>query len=162
MAGNIWIINRNDNFLFFGFFMENRETRKIYSVCTIFSDERIFVFDYNLVFGIIAKKKGMKRRLLNFVILIVLCGFPAFYAAAAVSLFSDYGQIQNVQNYSSNPFWSPNAPYNQRFPQPVYAGNDFSAVHLYRGVLQVGKSCGSIYDTPEDLYRDHSGCHKGL
>lgn len=63
----------------------------------------------------------MKRRLLKFLISVELCGFPAFYATAAISLFSDYGQIQNVQNYSSNPFWSPNAPYNQRFPQPVYA-----------------------------------------
>lgn len=34
--------------------------------------------------------------------------------------FSKYGQIQNVQNYSSNPFWTPNAPYNQRMPQPIY------------------------------------------
>ena len=63
----------------------------------------------------------MKRRLLKLLIFVELCGFPAFYATAAVSLFSDYGQIQNVQNYSSNPFWSPNAPYNQRLPQPVYA-----------------------------------------
>ena len=39
---------------------------------------------------------------------------------AAPSLFSDYGQIQNVQNYSTNPFWTPNSPYNQRLPQPVY------------------------------------------
>ncbi len=35
--------------------------------------------------------------------------------------FSKYGQIQNVQNYSSNPFWTPNSPYNQRMPQPIYA-----------------------------------------
>lgn len=34
--------------------------------------------------------------------------------------FSQYGQIQNVQNYSSNPFWNPNSPYNQRMPVPVY------------------------------------------
>ena len=34
--------------------------------------------------------------------------------------FSQYGQIQNVQNYSSNPFWNPDAPYNQRMPVPVY------------------------------------------
>lgn len=55
--------------------------------------------------------------------------FGCFYALgaySAVSLFSDYGQIQNVQNYSTNPFWSPNAPYNQqRAPQPVYVqGNN--------------------------------------
>lgn len=41
--------------------------------------------------------------------------------------FSQYGQIQNVQNYSSNPFWNPNAPYNQRMPVPVYVqGTDIS------------------------------------
>ncbi len=34
--------------------------------------------------------------------------------------FSQYGQIQNVQNYSSNPLWNPNGPYNQRMPQVVY------------------------------------------
>lgn len=34
--------------------------------------------------------------------------------------FSQYGLIQGVQNYSSNPFWSPNAPYNMRMPVPVY------------------------------------------
>ena len=34
--------------------------------------------------------------------------------------FSKYGQIQNVQNYSSNPFWDPSSPYNQRMPVPVY------------------------------------------
>ena len=40
---------------------------------------------------------------------------------SATTPFSQYGQIQNVQNYSSNPFWNPNAPYNQRPPVPVYA-----------------------------------------
>ena len=63
----------------------------------------------------------MKGNTLKSLLLSVICGFYAFGATAAVSLFSDYGQIQNVQNYSSNPFWSPNAPYNQRLPQPVYA-----------------------------------------
>ena len=33
---------------------------------------------------------------------------------ATTTLFSKYGQIQNVQNYSSNPFWDPSSPYNQR------------------------------------------------
>ena len=48
--------------------------------------------------------------------------------ANAVAPLSQYGQIQNVQNYSSNPFWSPNSPYNQRvMPTPVYAtGPDVS------------------------------------
>ena len=38
----------------------------------------------------------------------------------ATTPFSQYGQIQNVQNYSSNPFWNPDSPYNQRMPVPVY------------------------------------------
>ena len=33
---------------------------------------------------------------------------------------SQYGLIQNVQNYSTNPFWTKNSPYNQKFPQAVY------------------------------------------
>ncbi len=42
--------------------------------------------------------------------------------------FAQYGQIQNVQNHSSNPFWSPNSAYNQRGPQAVYVqGADLTA-----------------------------------
>ena len=33
---------------------------------------------------------------------------------------SQYGLIQNVQDYSSNPFWTKDSPYNQKFPTPVY------------------------------------------
>ena len=62
----------------------------------------------------------MKKRVFKFLLVSVFCGFYTLVATAATSLFSDYGQIQNVQNYSSNPFWSPNSPYNQRLPQPVY------------------------------------------
>ena len=39
---------------------------------------------------------------------------------ASPSAFSNYGNIQNVQSYSSNPYWNPNSPYNQRMPTPVY------------------------------------------
>lgn len=47
----------------------------------------------------------------------------AFFAtlAHADTPFSKYGVIQNVQNYSSNPFWNPDGPYNQRMPTAVYA-----------------------------------------
>ena len=38
----------------------------------------------------------------------------------AIRPVSQYGLIQNVQNYSNNPFWTPLSPYNQKFPQPVY------------------------------------------
>lgn len=73
-------------------------------------------------------KVGMARDYLRFLILAELCGFWTFSATAATSIFSDYGQIQNVQNYSTNPFWSPNSPYNQRLPQPVYVqGADLNA-----------------------------------
>lgn len=34
--------------------------------------------------------------------------------------FSKYGQIQGVQNYSSNPYWNNGSPYNQTLPVPVY------------------------------------------
>lgn len=47
---------------------------------------------------------------------VVLCA----NADAATQPLSKYGQIQNVQNYSSNPFWNPSSPYNQRMPQPIY------------------------------------------
>lgn len=77
----------------------------------------------------------MRNNILKSLLFSVLCGFWAFSATAAVSLFSDYGQIQNVQNYSSNPFWSPNAPYNQRLPQPVYVqGADLNSEDCLRAV----------------------------
>ena len=60
------------------------------------------------------KYKHLKS--LSFVMFGALCTF----CANGASLFSNYGQIQNVQNYSTNPFWTPNSPYNQRLPQPVY------------------------------------------
>ena len=63
----------------------------------------------------------MKGNIFKSLLCTVVGCLYVFTAHATVSLFSDYGQIQNVQNYSSNPFWSPNAPYNQRLPQPVYA-----------------------------------------
>ena len=67
----------------------------------------------------------MKAGKIRSLIIAVIGCFYAPVAYSAVSLFSDYGQIQNVQNYSTNPFWTPNAPYNQRMPQPVYVqGNN--------------------------------------
>lgn len=73
-------------------------------------------------------REGMIGKSLKSLLVAFACGLYAFAATAAVSLFSDYGQIQNVQNYSSNPFWSPTAPYNQRLPQPVFAtGADLTA-----------------------------------
>ena len=57
------------------------------------------------------------KTLLHF--LIISC--ITFSDAWAAKPLSNYGNIQTVQNYSSNPFWTPDAPYNQRMPTPVYA-----------------------------------------
>ena len=61
----------------------------------------------------------------------VLCAFCANDARAAQNaptLMSKYGEIQSVNKYSSNPFWTPSSPYNQRFPTPIYAtGADLTA-----------------------------------
>lgn len=54
------------------------------------------------------------------VICISVCALMAGELHADSKPFSQYGLIQGVQNYSSNPFWSPNAPYNMRMPVPVY------------------------------------------
>ena len=60
--------------------------------------------------------------------------------------FSQYGQIQNVQNYSSNPFWNPNGPYNQRMPQAVYVdGPEINAGDCQRTVAAlVANVCATI------------------
>ena len=65
--------------------------------------------------------------------------FALFFALncdAASSLFSNYGQIQNVQNYSTNPFWTPNnASYHRSFPRPVYAqGTDLDTAECTNAV----------------------------
>lgn len=61
------------------------------------------------------------------------------------AIMSQYGLIQNVQNYSSNPFWDPNGPYNQRMPQPVYVqGADLNAAQCQSVVSQlVAAQCAS-------------------
>ncbi len=53
--------------------------------------------------------------------IVSLCAMAGISAAYAVAPLSQYGQIQNVQNYSTNPFWSPGQQYNKRImPSPVY------------------------------------------
>ena len=77
----------------------------------------------------------MKARYLRFLLSFVLGGFYAFSGNAASSIFSNYDQIQNVQNYSTNPFWTPSSPYNQRLPQPVYVqGADLTAEDCFKVV----------------------------
>lgn len=65
----------------------------------------------------------MRRKTTLFTVFFALFCVSAANSASfpeAPKPFSPYGQIQNVPNYSSNPFWNPNGPYNQRMPQPVY------------------------------------------
>ena len=50
-----------------------------------------------------------------------LCAGNAYAVGTAPAVFSQYGEIQSVKNYSSNPFWNKNSPYNQNFPKPIYA-----------------------------------------
>lgn len=63
----------------------------------------------------------MKTSTLFFIIGAILAA-PAMATTfpSATTPFSEYGQIQNVQNYSSNPFWNPDSPYNQTMPVPIY------------------------------------------
>ncbi|MBO7066466.1 MAG: hypothetical protein J6W40_02485 [Alphaproteobacteria bacterium] len=77
-------------------------------------------------------------------ILSILCMFGLAHVAGAAPIsttsssiqpISQYGLIQNVQNYSSNPFWNPNGLYNQRMPQPIYAqGADLNTADCQRTV----------------------------
>ncbi len=64
----------------------------------------------------------------------LICGI-ANASQPSSAPFSQYGQIQNVQTYSSNPFWNPNGPYNQRMPQAVYVdGPEMNAGDCIRTV----------------------------
>ncbi len=62
-----------------------------------------------------------KRHIKHIFLICCLYGLFAPYVSDASTPFSKYGVIQNVQNYSTNPFWNADSPYNQRMPQPVYA-----------------------------------------
>ena len=78
--------------------------------------------------------------------LCALCIFDVAHGATSPTAFSQYGQIQNVQTYSSNPFWNPNGPYNQRMPQVVYAdGPEINAGDCQRVVSAlVANVCATI------------------
>lgn len=57
---------------------------------------------------------------------------------SGTQLFSQYGQIQNVQSYSSNPFFNKDSPYNQRLPVPVYVtGTELTAAECRAAVASV-------------------------
>lgn len=74
----------------------------------------------------------------------VLCAYWAHYAYAAQSaptLLSKKGEIQSVNKYSSNPYWNPDSPYNQRFPAPVYvSGPDLTSGDCNRVVSSLIQS----------------------
>ena len=60
---------------------------------------------------------------------------PIATGTTSIQPISQYGLIQNVQNYSSNPFWNPNGLYNQRMPQPIYVqGADLNTADCQRTV----------------------------
>lgn len=81
---------------------------------------------------------------INFGIFSVLCtgaltvathAAPIAQNTTSIQPISQYGLIQNVQNYSSNPFWNPNGLYNQRMPQAVYVqGADLNTADCQRTV----------------------------
>ena len=49
------------------------------------------------------------------------CYTPFVHAAQPTpKIMSKYGEIQSVNNYSSNPVWTPDSSYNQRMPTPIY------------------------------------------
>jgi len=81
---------------------------------------------------------------------IIVCGIMTAHAAIATAFpnanrpMSKDGLIQNVQNYSSNPFWTPDSLYNQRMPQPVYVqGTDLNTADCQRVVSAlVASYCG--------------------
>ena len=69
-----------------------------------------------------------------YIILLSIVGIAHAYQPTSAPL-SQHGQIQNVQTYSSNPFWNPNGPYNQRMPQVIYVnGADMNAGDCQRTV----------------------------
>lgn len=69
-----------------------------------------------------------------YIILLSIVGVAHAYQPTSAPL-SQHGQIQNVQTYSSNPFWNPNGPYNQRMPQVIYVnGADMNAGDCQRTV----------------------------
>ena len=84
------------------------------------------------------------KHLISLGIFAVFCTHA--FGANSIKPFSQYGNIQNVQNYSSNPFWSPNAPYNQRMPTPVYANGVDVETHECQQIVYalVSAHCAQI------------------
>lgn len=82
-----------------------------------------------------------------------MCGTPGGGATQNSPAFiSKYGEIQSVNKYSSNPFWTPNSPYNQRFPTPVYVtGADLTTGDCNRIVQNLISSYCSNYNNCSNL-----------
>ena len=69
----------------------------------------------------------MKNRAFFVLFVVATFGVPDGFAGVSsmntnstIRPISQYGVIQNVQDYSTNPYWNKNSPYNLNFPQPVY------------------------------------------
>ncbi len=85
-------------------------------------------FDRPALSDIIMQREMKKIRVSLFALGALHTAFCAQNALAVDFPLSKYGQIQNVQSYSSNPFYNSNSPYNQRFPKPIYAqGTELNA-----------------------------------
>ncbi|MGI5845887.1 MAG: hypothetical protein ACOX7D_01730 [Alphaproteobacteria bacterium] len=78
----------------------------------------------------------MKMKYIFLSIFSVVCCLNS--ANANIPPFSKYGQIQNVQTYSSNPFFNPNSPYNQKLSKPIYAqGTELNAGECRKVVYSI-------------------------
>jgi hypothetical protein len=92
---------------------------------------------------------NLMKKTVAYLVAIMLPAAPAIavsFPSQSSMPLSQYGMIQNVQNYSSNPYWNPDSPYNQRFPTPVYAqGTDLTAADCQAVVAQlVASHCGAL------------------
>lgn len=89
----------------------------------------------------------MKSTTVFFVVFVAYFGVMRMGVAAQKSPtpFSTYGEIQAVQKYSSNPFWTKDSPYNQRMPTPIYAtGTDLTTGDCNRVVANlIASYCAS-------------------
>ncbi|MBQ0013410.1 MAG: hypothetical protein KBS86_02485 [Proteobacteria bacterium] len=77
-------------------------------------------------------------------------------AGANAAFLSDYGQIQNVPDYSLNPANKIGTPYNQTFPRMIYAqGTDLDTAECERTVATlIAAYCAGINNCVETRLSD--------
>ncbi len=127
MAGGFGIGDCFDCIMRFGWSLGIGKKAKIYSLCPILFYRRNLFFDRPALSDIILAERMKKTS-----VFLLVSGFWSLASAPAAQAvdfpLSKYGQIQNVQSYSSNPFYNPDSPYNQRLPTPIYArGTELNA-----------------------------------